>query len=430
MTPAARTPPPAQPADDVARPAVRLPRRHPLAVVAAAAGLGLIVTVLLLLHGPRVAVSLQSLAIGTICVCELLGGLWALAAGRLRSRLTAAVAGREEALRQAAVLGKVARALSSTLDPDEVLSIAVGLAAEIASPPGLRARRANYCRISDGVVHVVAECDAQGEWLGASWPLSEHPHLARTVQTRRPTVGELNELGPTVRGINRSQGVAHGGWLPVCVEGELHGVLAIAGRNRAVSEQDLSRCAAIVEMMQLALTNALTHQRSRTAALTDSLTALLNRRGLAERMRERADRQRYAVLAVDVDGLKEVNDRHGHGAGDELLRLIGDAIDSALRVDDIVARVGGDEFTCVLFEADEAIAAETAARIGDAVANAPHRYLRPSVSIGAAVADPGAPFDTGLRAADAALYRAKHSGGRRHILATPSASDGLRMAEA
>jgi diguanylate cyclase (GGDEF)-like protein len=75
-----------------------------------------------------------------------------------------------------------------------------------------------------------------------------------------------------------------------------------------------------------------------------------------------------------------------------------------------VARVGGDEFTCVLFEADEAIAAETAARIGEAVANAPHRYLRPSVSIGVAVADRGMPFDTGLRAADAALYRAKKDG--------------------
>ena len=107
-------------------------------------GLGLIVTALLLLLRQRVAVSLQSLAISTICVCALLGGLWVLAARRLRSRLTAAVAGREEALRQAAVLGEVARALSSTLDPDEVLSIAVQLAAEIASPPGLRARRANY----------------------------------------------------------------------------------------------------------------------------------------------------------------------------------------------------------------------------------------------------------------------------------------------
>ena len=67
------------------------------------------------------------------------------------------------------------------------------------------------------------------------------------------TVGALNQLGPVVREINRSQQVAHGGWIPVNVDGELHGVLAIAGRNRPVTEQDLSRCAAIVEMMQPAL---------------------------------------------------------------------------------------------------------------------------------------------------------------------------------
>jgi len=116
-------------------------------------------------------------------------------------------------------------------------------------------------------VRVVAECDTEGVWVGARWPLSEHPHLARAVQTRRATVGELNQLGPVLREINRSQQVAHGGWIPVSVDGELHGVLAIAGRNRPVTEQDLSRCAAIVEMLELALTNALAHQRYQTAAL-------------------------------------------------------------------------------------------------------------------------------------------------------------------
>ena len=272
----------------------------------AAVGLALIFVALLLVHGQGVSTDLQPLvllpilwaalrcrsgeaaaiviavagmlvvisiadrvpveqAVSTIALCELIGGLLVLGVGPLRSRITAAVAEREEALRQAKVLGDVARALNSTLDPDEVVSVAVRLAAEIASPPGLRARRANYCQISDGIVRVVAECDTEGEWVGASWPLTEHPHLARVVQTRGATVGALNQLGPVVREINRSQQVAHGGWIPVSVDGELHGVLAIAGRNRPVTEQDLSRCATIVEMMQLALTNALAHQRYQTA---------------------------------------------------------------------------------------------------------------------------------------------------------------------
>lgn len=369
-------------------------------------------------------------AVSTIAIYELVGGLLVLGVGRLRGHMTAAVAEREEALRQATVLGDVARALNSTLDPDQVVSVAVRLAAEIASPPGLRARRANYCRISDGIVRVVAECDTEGEWVGASWPLSEHPHLARAVRTRRATVGELNQLGPVVREINRSQQVAHGGWIPVSVDGELHGVLAVAGRNRPVTEQDLSRCAAIVEMMQLALTNALAHQRYQTAALTDPLTALPNRRGLAQHILERPNNERFAVLAIDVDGLKEANDRYGHSAGDELLRLIAGAIHSTLRSDDVVARVGGDEFICVLFGADETASAEAAARILDAVVSTPHDYLHPSVSIGVAVAEPGTSLDTSLGAADAALYRAKHTGGSRHILATGSPSARAPVAAA
>lgn len=469
MKATARMPPSAHPAGDSPLSLTRLLRRCPLLV--AAAGLALITVALLLLHGRAVAVDLQPLvlvpmlwaalrcrratatailvgvagalvaiaivdrvpvpqAVSTIAVCELIGGLVVLGVGPLRSGVAAAVAEREEALRQATVLGDVARALNSTLDPDEVVSVAVRLAAEIASPPGLRARRANYCQISNGIVRVVAECDTEGDWVGASWPLTEHPHLARTVQTGRATAGALNQLGPAVREINRCQHVAHGGWIPVSVDGELHGVLAIAGRNRPVTEQDLSRCAAIVEMMQLALTNALAHQRYQTAALTDPLTALPNRRGLAQRMPEPLNSEPYAVLAVDVDGLKETNDRHGHSAGDELLRLIGAAIHSTLRANDVVARVGGDEFTCVLFGADEAAGAETAARVVKAVVNTPHDYLHPSVSIGVAAAEPGTPLDTCLRAADAALYRAKHTGGRRHILATASPSAGAPVAAA
>jgi diguanylate cyclase (GGDEF)-like protein len=464
----ARPPSSAHLADDSAAPPTRLLRRCPMPV--SVVGVALIFVVLLLVRG-QVSSDLQPLvllpilwaalrcrrgeaaaivvgvagmlagisiadrvpvaqAISTIAVYDLVGGLLVLGVGRLWSHMTAAVAEREEALRQATVLGDVARALNSTLDPDQVVSVAVRLAAEIASPPGLRARRANYCRISDGLVRVVAECDTEGEWVGASWPLSEHPHLARAVQTRRATVGELNQLGPVVREINRSQQVAHGGWIPVSVDGELHGVLAIAGRNRPVTEQDLSRCAAIVEMMQLALTNALAHQRYQTAALTDPLTALPNRRGLAQHILERPNNQRFAVLALDVDGLKETNDRYGHSAGDELLRLIGSAIHSTLRADDVVARVGGDEFICVLFGADETAGAEAAARILDAVVSTPHDYLHPSVSIGVAVAEPGTSLDTSLGAADAALYRAKHTGGRRHILATASPSARAPVAAA
>jgi diguanylate cyclase (GGDEF)-like protein len=419
-------------ADDPDLPPPHALRRRPLPVAAVALAL---ISVVVGAVGMLIAISIVhhvpvEPAVTTIAVCGLVGGLLVLGAGHLRRHVTAAVAERDEALRQARVLGDVARALNSTLDPDEVVSVAVRLAAEIASPPGLRARRANYCRITDGIVHVVAECDAEGEWVGASWPLTEHPHLARAVETGCATVGALDQLGPTVRQVNRSQRVAHGGWIPVILDGELHGVLAIAGRNRPVTEQDVSRCAAIVEMMELALTNALAHERSQRAALTDPLTSLPNRRGLAQHVRERRDLQPLTVLAIDVDGLKETNDHYGHSAGDELLRLVGAAIHSTLRAGDVVARVGGDEFICILFGTDERAGAQAAARILNAVVSTPHDYLHPSVSIGVAAAKPGTPLDVSLRAADAALYRAKHGGRRRHILATAPRSGDAPVAAA
>jgi diguanylate cyclase (GGDEF)-like protein len=359
----------------------------------------------------------------------LVGAVVVFGAHNLRRWHVDALDEREEALRQARVLGDVARELNSTLDPQQVVSVAVGLAAEIASPPGLRARRANYCQISDGVVTVVAECDAEGEWVGAAWPLSEHPHLAQTVQTRHPTVGALDQLGPTVREVNRSQGVGHGGWVPVIVDGELHGVLAVAGRNRSISEQDLSRCVAIVEIMQLALSNALAHERLGHAALTDPLTSVANRRGMARLVRERRGRRPLAVLAIDVDGLKQVNDRHGHLAGDELLRLVADAIGSALRAGDVVARVGGDEFTCVVFDADEDAGAQAAARVLDAVLHSRHDDdWMASVSIGVAGVEPGAPLDLSVGRADAALYAAKQAGGMRVTVATAETVPGRARA--
>lgn len=336
----------------------------------------------------------------------------------LRRWLDDAIREREEALRQAQVLGDVARELNSTLDPERVVAIAVQLAAEIASPPGLRSRRANYCRISDGMVRVDAEFDEEGAWLGATWPLPEHPLLAESVRGRIATSGTLDpaQLGPAVRRLASGQGVRHGAWVPVIVDGELHGVLAVAGRNRPVSDQELSRCVALVGIMELALKNALAHQRSQRAALTDPLTSLVNRRGMEQLVHERRARRPLAVLAIDVDRLKEVNDRHGHAAGDELLLLVADAIRSVLRAGDVVARVGGDEFACVAFDADEDAAVLVATRMLNAVRSADHRGWEPRVSIGVACAEPGESLAHSLRRADAAMYLSKRAGGMRLAL--------------
>jgi diguanylate cyclase len=93
------------------------------------------------------------------------------------------------------------------------------------------------------------------------------------------------------------------------------------------------------------------------AAWTDPLTGLLNRRGLTDAMtREEARANRYgasvAVALLDVDGLKAINDRRGHLAGDAVLRAVGSALRDAARASDVIARFGGDEFIALLPDAD------------------------------------------------------------------------------
>lgn len=159
----------------------------------------------------------------------------------------------------------------------------------------------------------------------------------------------------------------------------------------------------------------------KTAASVDPLTGLFNRRGFAEltgRMieREEAAGRAVTVLIFDIDHFKSVNDRFGHAAGDEILKLFGHVLIHTLRITDIVGRIGGEEFAAMLpCEIEEAmIAAErvraTFANAGVQIDETP---LATSVSIGIAGGSAGTDLNALLAAADTALYRAKRGGRNR-----------------
>lgn len=131
--------------------------------------------------------------------------------------------------------------------------------------------------------------------------------------------------------------------------------------------------------------------------------------------------QAVAVLFLDLDRFKGVNDRLGHAAGDELLRSVAGCLRTAVRPGDTVARLGGDEFTILVEEiADVRQATRVAERVvaclGEPAAVAGHQ-LSVTTSIGIALSTPGAdrPHDL-LRAADLAMYRAKDSGKARYAV--------------
>jgi len=144
----------------------------------------------------------------------------------------------------------------------------------------------------------------------------------------------------------------------------------------------------------------------------DGLTGLLNRRGLDVRFAEISD-VASTMLFVDLDGFKAVNDRGGHAAGDDALKIVARILRHAVRPADLVARVGGDEFVVVLVDVRAAVVvAEISERISAAVAT-----VRPigggdqtgfGVSIGRVITEPGRPFSAVLAAADADAYRVKN----------------------
>ena len=171
-----------------------------------------------------------------------------------------------------------------------------------------------------------------------------------------------------------------------------------------------------------------TAQHDREAALShqashDPLTGLPNRLLLLDRLEvasSLADRLRspVAVLALDLDGFKAVNDEHGHAVGDRLLQQVTARIQSAVRSADTVARLGGDEFVVVVHPPEEPTAAMAVAeRIRDQIGQldyviGEHR-VRVTTSIGLALSRPGASMTATelLAAADREMYRAKRIGG-------------------
>lgn len=150
----------------------------------------------------------------------------------------------------------------------------------------------------------------------------------------------------------------------------------------------------------------------------DSLTGLSGRGDWEEQaeqvLRERTGNDAHAsLLLIDIDRFKRVNDDHGHGAGDEVLRAIAGQLRDALRPQDCAGRVGGDEFAVLLPGVPAAEAAHVAERIRDGIERVELQGfadLRPTVSIGIAAADTAHDLRGWLDAADSALYRAKDRG--------------------
>jgi diguanylate cyclase (GGDEF)-like protein len=164
---------------------------------------------------------------------------------------------------------------------------------------------------------------------------------------------------------------------------------------------------------------------ARTQAITDPLTSCLNRRALEERVRSELAykaraRRPFAVLVVDLDHFKKINDRHGHAAGDAVLVHTSAMLRALVRPSDCVARYGGEEFCMLLRDTDVDAAAAVAERVGATLrgekvlvadASIP---VTASIGVAAAAVDDNESWESLFHRADEALYRAK-TGGRDRV---------------
>lgn len=150
-------------------------------------------------------------------------------------------------------------------------------------------------------------------------------------------------------------------------------------------------------------------------AREDVLTGLLNRRGFMEALQGACDGGRaFGLISLDLDGFKQVNDTHGHDAGDLLLKVLGRRLAAALGPDDIVARLGGDEFAIIARGGSAPVsrlADKLVLRMGE-----PVRLADETVTVGASAGVASMPGDAVeadklMRLADRALYKAKATGG-------------------
>ena len=334
------------------------------------------------------------------------------ALGELRARMEtlaldmdAALARVEEVSRRQSAVDD----LGSSIDLDEVLTRTAEAAAFI---PGADAS-AVHTTAHDGS-HVVASSGLPQD-VAASQLLTGPPDGG---SPRAVRVSYRYEPGPEDPSSIRS-----GLGVPLPVESDVPlGFLAVYARgDDRLGEDALAALEGLAQRATPAIENARRFREARQLADTDALTGLHNRRMFHETLgREVARAQRYGrtlgLIVLDLDDFKQINDRHGHLAGDAVLAEVGERMRSVARSADVPCRIGGEEFAVILPESALADAEALYQRLAEAISARPMANIG-TIHFSAGLAELRADDDslTFFERADRALYVAKRDGKNRAV---------------
>jgi diguanylate cyclase (GGDEF)-like protein len=291
------------------------------------------------------------------------------------------------------------------------------LAGELLLLPGVDEMHVHHLADADSLDDLVVVYLFGGEGrLSYLLSRAERPHGIEWVESSGQSflVAGEHELASSMPRLTLTGAMSSALLLPLLERGEVEAVVTLVRRaSNGFGPSSMELASTLVNQAATALALV----RARTEAGTDPVAGCMNHRAMCRRLDEEIDRATrtaspLACLLIDLDNFKQINDRHGHHAGDAILRAVVHALEGELRAFDRVARYGGDEFVVILPNADLPSAAAAGTRVLELVrtVTAPDADCHLSASVG--VAQWQAPMSAKalLRSCDQAMLRSKRQG--------------------
>lgn len=206
------------------------------------------------------------------------------------------------------------------------------------------------------------------------------------------------------------------------------GELSLHRLKTPFAEDELRRLDRLMAALVYPVRNGLRYLEAVRASLTDGLTGVGNRISLDSSLQREVDQanryhQPLSILILDLDHFKAINDRHGHVAGDYVLKMVANTLKAGSRCADMTFRFGGEEFVVLLSQTDSAGAKITAERIRRSIENLGLHYgnqqIPVSISVGVATLGHNESKDSLIQRADKALYQAKQNGRNQVVVTEP-----------